>query len=317
MKKIIEIKKLVDTLYIYWTITDFCNFRCSYCPDELHSGDYAQKRRPGFPSNEEIESFIDAIINTHLQGRFLNMTISGGEPTLHPMFKTVIERMAPHGSVEVVTNGSRDVAWWRLLPVLPDKVTISLHPEFSKLEKINEVGLFLVDNNIDLMFNLMCDPENWDWVTSVKELLDVRLHPHINAKILTDHKNKETDGKPFEYYEDQLAFIRREQSTIKNSDPRKRVHAVYDDGTEGGFSAFDIINANQHSFTGWSCSAGRSGLRVNFDGTVRAGICSIKRLGTVGRFTPETQDIICTNIYCKTAGDINLSKRPVTLIQDQ
>lgn len=317
MKKIIEIKKAIETLYIYWTITDFCNFRCSYCPDELHSGNFAQGRIGGFPSDSDIESFIDAIINKHLQGRFLNLCISGGEPTLHPMFKTVIERMAPHGSIEVVTNGSRDVAWWKKLPVLPDKVTISLHPEFSKLEKISEVGLFLLDNKIDLMFNLMCDPENWDWVTSVKELLDVCLHPHINAKILTDHKNKETDGKPFEYYEDQLAFIKREQSTIKNSDSRKQVYAVYEDGTSSSFSAFDLVNNKQNSFTGWACSAGSEGLRVNFDGSVRAGICSVKNLGRVKDFTPAPEAIICPKAYCKTAGDINLSKRPVTLNQGQ
>jgi hypothetical protein len=51
---------------------------------------------------------------------------------------------------------------------------------------------------------------------------------------------------------------------------------------------------------------------VNFDGNVNAGICSIKTLGRVADFTPEPTNIICTKPYCKTAGDILLSKKPVT-----
>lgn len=309
MKKLIEIKKAIDTLYIYWTITDYCNFKCSYCPDDLHSADYAKQKKPGFPTDEEIGIFIDNILEKHLQGRFLNMTISGGEPTLHPMFKTIIERMNPHGSVEVVTNGSRSVEWWQDMQVLPNKVTISLHPEFSNLNKINELGLFLLDNNVDLMFNLMCDTENWEWVTNVKELLNEKLHGHINAKILTDHKNPATDGKPYSYYEEQLAFIKKQQSTIPNSDERKRVYGIYDDGSKSGLDAFKLVTNNEHSFTGWSCSAGRSGLRVHFDGNVYAGICSIKKLGKLAEFVLPDNDLICTKLYCKTAGDICLSKK--------
>jgi hypothetical protein len=309
MKKLIEIQREVETLYIYWTLTDFCNFKCSYCPDDLHAGEYSRNQRPGFPTNEEIDIFLDSIVNKHLQGRFLNMTISGGEPTLHPMFKNIIAKMNPHGSVEVITNGSRSVEWWQDMAVLPNKVTISLHPEFSNLDKINELGLFLLENNIDLMFNLMCDPANWDWVVNVKNLLDTKLHGHINAKILTDHKNPMTDGKPFSYYEDQLAFIKASQSRIPNSDRRKYVYAIYDDGTRKGLEAFAVINNNEHRFTGWTCSAGRSGYRVHFDGYVYAGICSIKKLGKLDNFVPGTTDLVCTKIYCKTPGDINLSKK--------
>lgn len=311
MNNIVEIKRAVDTLYIYWTLTDFCNFRCSYCPDSLHSGEYARSIKPGFPSEEHIQLFIDKVL-ANLNGRFLNMTISGGEPTLHPMFKTIIEKMNPHGSVEVVTNGSRAVEWWQDMAVLPDKVTISLHPEFSKLDKINELGNFLLDNNIDLTFNLMCDPEHWQWVVDVKTLLDPRLHGHINAKILTDHKNKETDGKPFSYYEDQLEFIKKQQSNIPNSDKRKRTFAIYEDGTQSGLDAFRLVTNNQHIFTGWSCSAGKDGLRVSFDGNVYAGICSIKTLGKLATFEFEKEDITCTKPYCKTAGDINLNKKRIT-----
>ena len=310
MSTLIEIKKPVDTLYIYWTITDFCNFKCSYCPTNLHAGNFAKKVKPGFPTNEEIEVFIDRIINIHLQGRFLNMTLSGGEPTLHPMFKTLIERMGPHGSVEVITNGSRSVEWWQDMKVLPNKVTISLHPEFSNLEKINALGLFLKDNNVDLAFNLMCDTKNWDWVINVKQQLHERLHGHINAKILTDHSGTFSDGTPYPYHDVQLDFIKKQQSNGNtNSDPRKRTIAIYSDGTQKGLDAFKLVTDKQHSFKGWACSAGHAGLKIGFDGQVTAGICEIARLGRLDKFDLVTREIICNRQWCKTAGDLNINKR--------
>lgn len=310
MSTLIEIKKPVDTLYIYWTITDFCNFKCSYCPPNLHAGNFAKKVKPGFPTNEEIEVFIDRIINIHLQGRFLNMTLSGGEPTLHPMFKTLIERMGPHGSVEVITNGSRSVEWWQDMKVLPNKVTISLHPEFSNLEKINALGLFLKDNNVDLAFNLMCDTKNWDWVINVKQQLHERLHGHINAKILTDHSGTFSDGTPYPYHDVQLDFIKKQQSNGNtNSDPRKRTIAIYSDGTQKGLDAFKLVTDKQHSFKGWACSAGHAGLKIGFDGQVTAGICEIARLGRLDKFDLVTREIICNRQWCKTAGDLNINKR--------
>jgi len=310
MTHLIEIKKPVDTLNIYWTITDFCNFKCSYCPSKLHSGLFARKIKPGAPTDAEIETFIDRVLNVHLMGRFLNMTLSGGEPTLHPMFKTIIERMGPHGSIEVVTNGSRSVEWWQDMKVLPNKVTISLHPEFSNLEKINELGLFLKDYGVDLSFNLMCDPKNWDWVTNVKQLLDEKLHGHINAKILSDHSGTITDGTPYEYHQQQLDFINNQQSTVAtNSDPRKHTFAIYSDGTQTGLNAFKLVANKQNSFKGWACSAGHAGLKIGFNGQVTAGICEVARLGRLDKFNLADKEIVCTKIWCKCPGDLNLSKR--------
>jgi len=317
MKKLTEIVRSTDTLYVYWTLTDLCNFKCSYCPDDLHVGTYARSQRPGFPTDIQIDTFIDNVLTKHLNGRFLNMTISGGEPTLHPKFKTIIERMSGSGSIEVVTNGSRSADWWRDMKSLPDKVTISLHPEFSKLEKINELGLFLLENDVDLVFNLMCDPDNWDWVINVKNSLDATLHNRINAKILTDHSNGPTSGKPFDnYYQEQLDFIKVEQSRIAGKDERKRVHAIYDDGSKTNLNAFDLINAGQNSFTGWSCSAGRDGIRVSFDGSVYA-VCGIKRLGKIDTFALIEKDITCPQLYCKAASGITINKRAPTLTPGQ
>jgi organic radical activating enzyme len=276
----------------------------------LHAGLFARKIKPGAPTNEEIETFIDRVLNIHLMDRFLNMTLSGGEPTLHPMFKTIVERMGPRGSIEVVTNGSRSVEWWQDMKVLPNKVTISLHPEFSNLDKINDLGLFLKDNGVDLAFNLMCDPKNWDWVINVKQLLNERLHGHINAKILTDHSGTFKDGTPYEYYEQQLDFIKKQQSTVAtNTDPRKHTFAIYSDGTQTGLDAFKLVTNKQHSFKGWACSAGHAGLKIGFDGQVTAGICEITKLGRLDTFELGPKEITCIRQWCKTAGDLNLNKR--------
>ena len=115
MNKIIEIKKSIDTLYIYWTLTDFCNFKCNYCPSSLHDGLYANGTKSGFPSDSQINKFIDNLIEKHLGNRKLYLIISGGEPTLHPMFATIINRLLPYGFIGVNTNGARHYEWWSKL----------------------------------------------------------------------------------------------------------------------------------------------------------------------------------------------------------
>ena len=95
-KKIFPIKIQGDrsTFFIYWKLTDFCNFRCNYCPPELHSSTYAKNKKPGYPTDTEITTFLENLKNQHLRDRKLNLILSGGEPTFHPLFPLICTTMA-------------------------------------------------------------------------------------------------------------------------------------------------------------------------------------------------------------------------------
>ena len=89
----------------------------------------------------------------------------------------------------------------------------------------------------------------------------------------------------------------------------RKVFAYNQDGTSYNLvNPFDLVTTNQHQMQGWSCTAGNSGIRVNFDGNAYAGICSIRKLGRIDKFDLLQENIICTKRYCKTAVDLQLDK---------
>ena len=313
MKKIVEIKKSQNQFYMYWTLTDFCNFKCHYCPSHLHSGKFARGYRPGFPTNDEINTFIDRLIQRHLRGRELYMVISGGEPTLHPMFETIIERLAPYGFICVNTNGSRPFEWWSNLKVLPQQVTISLHPEFSKMDKINDLARFLLDKNIELQFNLSCDPAYWEETVALYNALREDLKGYAIPKVLN---HLESTRENYEYTAEQRAWINTKQILHFMNRPKRPVEfrntpdMIFDDGTRQKLTNIsELTITNQHDFKGWLCSAGSASVNAHFDGQVWASICKITALGRLESFELLDAPVTCTKNYCTCPGDIVLDKR--------
>lgn len=318
MPQLIEIQREQDVLFVYWTLTDFCNFRCNYCPSSLHSGDFKSGRKPGYPTDDEIRIFLDRLINIHAKGKFLQVCISGGEPTLHPMYEEIINTLHPHGIVETVTNGTRAIEWWKELKHLPDKVTMSLHAEWTKIDKINGLGEFLLDNNTYVVFNMMCDPGHWNLVQEMYNQLTPRLQALVNAKLISDHSGGPTDGQPWEYHPEQIEYIKSiylsvEQPERRFSNINLSSTLIYDDGTTARLNnPFDLVNTNQHSFNGWQCSAGNTGIVVNFDGFAYGATCRSCMLGRITKFELLSQPIVCSRQWCKCGSDIPLPKKKFT-----
>lgn len=315
MNKIIEIKKPINTLYIYWTLTDFCNFKCNYCISKLHDGFYYKGIKPGFPTNEQIDMFINNLINKHIVGKKLFLIISGGEPTLHPMFSTIIDRLIPYGFIGVKTNGSRSYEWWEKLITLPNLITISLHPEFTNIEKINKIGRYLLTKNVELTFNLSCDPKYWNDTIKIYENLDDMLKPRTQPKILTYIGT--IDSERYEYNNDQKLFIDQVQTTYnvfrkgrKNlSSENDLAIMTFEDNTTKQVNNISALIMNKlNNFFQWKCSAGSTGINVNFDGYVWAGICKIKNLGRIENFNLLTDYVSCNKKFCPCPADIRLNK---------
>jgi uncharacterized radical SAM superfamily Fe-S cluster-containing enzyme len=82
-------------------ITDYCNLQCPICYSE--SGPSRQQ----FRSLEQIEFMLDAVVRN--EGEPDVVQISGGEPTLHPDFFTVLNmaKARPIRHLMVNTNGVR------------------------------------------------------------------------------------------------------------------------------------------------------------------------------------------------------------------
>lgn len=308
MRKIIEIKNLNNEIFVYWIITDFCNQHCTYCEPGLNMAYCASGLAPGFPTDSEIDIFVDKLIEvSKTSGRRLQVCISGGEPTLHNKIDDVITRLKPHGHIMIITNGTRSVTWWEQLTTLPDQVIITLHPEYynDKKLRINNLSRFLIDNHVQLHYNLMCHPMMWDIVINIIDDLEDEFKPLIIAKIIQDQSN--FSRKLYSYTSEQLDFIRTYPTKLNTKQSRNNI-SIYSDGTSSGVTPNKIMTNNEHFFFGWKCSAGSESISVFPNGDVRAGICSAKNLGKISNFKFLTEYLTCTRPSCVCPGDIELNK---------
>jgi len=304
-KKIIEIKSDVKQFSIYWVLTDFCNQACSYCPEFLHNGKYANSTAP---SNSDIDLFLTKLIDiSKSYTTKLNLTISGGEPTLHDYLPTIINKMKPYAEINFITNGTRNVSWWKNLEHLPNYVTISIHPEYydNKKIRINDLANYLSDNGIEVAFNLMGLPSKWDIVLSILDDLDDKFKPLLIPKII---QNMEEFERPvLVYTPEQLKFIKTYPTRIVSKKQRPTV--TYSDGSKSTIPNPNVIIANnQHLFKDWKCSAGVDSISVHPDGSVKAGICGSYILGNITDFSLKKEYVTCPRPSCTCPGDVNLDK---------
>lgn len=86
--------------YLDVELTNCCNFRCCFCP----TGTKSIKRPKGFMQDEVVDALIENVKKYHIPAvRFIRW----GEPTLHPKYLDIIEKVKQTGSlIHINTNGS-------------------------------------------------------------------------------------------------------------------------------------------------------------------------------------------------------------------
>jgi len=306
----IKIQGDKNTLIVYWQLTDFCNYKCSYCPEFLHAGTYATKKLQGFPTDEEIFKFLSDLKTKHLKGRKLWLILSGGEPILHPLFPEIVNQLVSYGKICITTNGSRSLNWWKGLEHLPQEFTISLHPEFTKIDKINELSNYLLEKDVDLFFNLSCDQLRWEEVKALYNNLDDHLKNKVWPKVLN---NLHIDTSPmFNLDKDQSEWITEINRTtylnIRNRTEQNPYKVIYSNGKDEPVNIAKLISQELNMFKNWKCSAGHDGIKVNFDGFVYAGICRHECLGRLDNFELLSEYVTCKFDYCGCNGDLRIDK---------
>lgn len=314
MTQVVSIQRKQPTFYVFWHLTDFCNWNCSYCPDHLHSGDYAMGRRPGYPTEAEIEAFMDRII-ANLNGRKLWVTLSGGEPTVHPMFARIVQRLKPYGVIGINSNGSRSIKWWQSLPELPSGCTFSLHQEYiNKLPHLNELSHWLADSGVDLQYNLVCDPKAWDTVMQLYNGLDPRFFEYVICWPVHD-KQKLRNRHVTDYTEEQKIWMRRHQRLFnkKTSIFNPYTSTISFDSGETvefkNFSETKLKIEGLNRFNGWSCDVGIDSINVNYNGEVFTSICKAQRLGRIDNFELLNNPVSCPFEICIHPADLHVDKR--------
>jgi MoaA/NifB/PqqE/SkfB family radical SAM enzyme len=316
-KKIIEIKNLSNTLLLTWIINNICTNHCSYCPSNLHTGTNHHY------DWEHAKQFIKDCFSKYGN---VQCNLSGGEPTVSPFFKELVNLIYDNGGVtNLTTNLVRKKEWWEDIADKICSISVSYHPEFMDTrEKEDELidKLMYLHQRTRVTMRVMMHPDYWDQCYNFYKRLEevntgfcmevVRILPNFGI------------GDPFctiNYTEEQNNILNNTPPVLKfNKLPHNFRHSktvsniINDDGSEQHLDfkiASTLENNKLTDFQGWSCDIGLESLFVHFDGNVQRGNCG--QGGFIGNIMDTvdwpTSSTICGKDICHCIADVLISKR--------
>ena len=312
----IKIYNDANRFVVDWTLNTLCTYHCSYCHPSLHMGNNFFKDKVS--DKEIVLNFLNKL-KQQLNGRPTHFFINGGEPTISPVFETIIDFISDAGwHAHVNTNATRSMDWWREYAKKIYKVTVSYHAESADEEIFEKVKYIGTQTNVGV-FTLMFPPV---WAKAETAYERFKAMDHVTLAASRVFKRDELTGQhSYEYSEQQLKWLddnsevlfRNSASTNNRNDqsnPYGRSMVVYNDGSESQFNEVEFVNNRKNQFAGWQCEMGKSHIFINKDWLICHATCNTaESFATVETFeTLPTELMTCKSEYCMCTADVMIPK---------
>ena len=288
-----------------WTLGNYCNYSCSYCPPSLHSG--SQK----FPTVQSIVEFARRVVSHFraLNKRCL-FQFTGGEVTLHRDFKDIVRKIvALDAEVSLLSNGSMPLRWWEDIAHLLDAVLLTYHIEHANLDRFLKLATLLMSKT-RVHVNVTMIPERFAECRGVITRLQ---EAHCNLSVTAKPLLVDFGDIMYPYSENQRKFLTEQQMPFKQRVRSSRGLMVREstDGERRAVKPAHLIASFENRWTGWRCSIGTESLVIKLDGSIYRGHCRVGGLiGKIdsGHFSLPTSPVTCTRDRCSCAADILTTK---------
>tara|TARA_S200000501_G_scaffold194778_1_gene183472 strand:+ start:1373 stop:2359 length:987 start_codon:yes stop_codon:yes gene_type:complete len=311
-------KKYKEWVRIEWNMGKRCNFDCSYCGADLH--DNTSKHMP-------FEKFEDAVrtMREFYAGKQIRMSITGGEPFVHPHILDILELFPRYGVEEcsTITNGSLPLEKYQRALELIDNLIFSWHFEFLRVDHMKHVLSNL--NRKQVKVHLMYLPGKLDETKSVVDWLrenkikfnlrrirpmtnkqgDIR-QPYTSGMEATPMGYAQFGGAMGYYNQDELDWL----ASFDNKSSAEQNCEIFTKD-ESWFDNVNTLTKNKwNTFKRWKCMAGIETLMIDNDGSIYRATC--KQGGLLGNIETgfELQDdpVLCMKQWCNCAADLNTTK---------
>lgn len=309
MDDIVEIRRHNDFNYfkISWKMTNWCNYRCSYC----YMSKSVSETITNTPEENllKIASELDNIIKVQAKERPVTLHLIGGEVGYFNLIKILSCIKSKINHLIIATNLSSNIKYWyKLLHYCTSRecqltVIASLHAEqcnindFIKKVKIlgknARIKCVINDNNRELYKKYFSDL-NGVVIQPTLERDKNNINSNISkeTKEYIDYLNSKLDNKLKIYY------------IVKTKDNKE--HYFY-----SNIEMINNIEGGGLDPEGFECSAGLDGVRIDVDGSLRRTGCQWcgkkeNWLGNLitGEYILPTEPIIChTTIEHKYLGE--------------
>ena len=301
-----------ELLRIEFMLGNICNYRCSYCFPGSNEGDL-----PWAKPEIVIKHFDHLLQHYTRYGKTkFNLYLVGGETTLWRGMEEFCSHIKSHYdiSIEVSTNATRSVRWWRENGRLFDHVGISVHSEAADAAHIIAVADTLFDLGVFVNADVLMAPDIWNQCHNNLELLQHSQHPWpIIAKGVYYNGSHRYNEEQLRYFDD--PFKRKPPMDWYHQTHKKiptKTVLKYSDGYSETLEGDGYLIANDlNRFYGWKCNLGVDTIKIFADGKI-TGNCQQILYGEddhynlyaddfVNIFAPNIQPVICGKLICPCA----------------
>ena len=280
---------------VAWTLSNKCNYRCSYCPSFLNDGS------SGWPEWSTVETFIK---NFKVPGKEICYRISGGEPTYWKHFLDMAKLAKENGHIfSFLTNGSQTVEYYKTISQYVEGFIISYHPKYANIDHIVEI-IESVDCFVGV--NIMMVPSEFDSLYEVA----TRIHNASDKalvwpKLILDKDPGTFTNNVVDYTTEQLKVIKEWKVRPHDDQKLHRGRIAFNDAE---ITANDLLMKGLNSHKGWKCWGGLDMLSIDLWGDVYRSECKQERLGTLTDFVLPTNTTICNKDKCVCLSDVYMRK---------
>jgi MoaA/NifB/PqqE/SkfB family radical SAM enzyme len=280
------------SIKIEWNLGKRCNYDCSYCPSSIHDNS---------SPHTDIEILKLCVDKLMTLGKPIRLSFTGGEPTVHPKFRELIQYCNHVGVswISVTTNGTLPYQFYAGVDI--DQLVFSIHLEYDWKRVFNTVESVADLTNIKVIAQIMAHHDHMPAVVQLRAKCLLAEIPSTVRRI----RWTEGDHDLFDdmrYNLKDLEWIKEQESTVQGN-------CVIDD--EQIIHANDVIKLHLNKYKDWTCNAGIESLMINWDGDVHRATCRVGgSLGNIytGTFIVPNAPITCDRNFCTCAADIPLTK---------
>lgn len=281
-----------ETIKVEWNLGKRCNYDCSYCPAEIHDNN---------SPHTDINVLKSAVDKLSSLGKPVRISLTGGEPSVHPHIDQLIEYIKSKNMwLSMTTNGTRRPMWYALQ--LMDQYVFSLHFEHEWAKVLYTIKTVVEQiSGPHIIVQVMAHQDKMSEVRSaVKILDDNNIKYNLRRVRWTEGDHDLFDD--MKYDQNDLDWILSKTSTVLPN-------VIIDNDKQ--YHANDVIKLHLNQYKGWTCNAGIESLMINWDGEVHRATCRVGgSLGNIyeGTFLQPTDPVVCDRNYCTCAADIPLTK---------
>jgi organic radical activating enzyme len=321
MIKQIQNNQSSDMLRIEYMPGNLCNHKCHYCFPGSNEGDMP------WPDIELIKTNLSHLL-THYKSHGKtksNIFFVGGEPTLWKGLEELCLHLKTNHDVliEMSTNGTRKINWWKTHASNFDHVGVSIHREFANVPHLIKVCDELYEQGVFVNADVLMDPDAFEECLDIVSTLKTSKHlwPIVAKIVHFDGTHRYTE-KQLSYFDDSIKrYPTQEWYNDTAKKPRRKVTITKDDNE---IIVVDndswLTRNNLNYFKGWECNLGVDILKIYPSGVI-TGNCQQDILGGhnlhdknfVNNFNPTIAPVVCTKNICGCNEEIVCNKRKLNV----